>query len=227
MVAYLNSFIFSIFLVGNAFYGSNTLEHFGFLGTHTYTSRITKTTSIKPTTVEDETLLLGSRKVVVKSQAGSTTFYYKIKKVAGVQVSKKPIKTVVNKKPVAEVLHIGILKVDEQKDQPESIPFDVQTVNDTNMLVNELSTQEGKIGSQQKVYEVSSVKGIVKSKVYKRTDIIIKPTPSIKHIGINYRVGALCVDTFHSDATGSGACSHHHSVSHWIYAYCSTQYQCN
>jgi hypothetical protein len=31
------------------------------------------------------------------------------------------------------------------------------------------------------------------------------------------RVGAICNDGWHSSATGSGACSHHGGVDHWIY----------
>ena len=31
------------------------------------------------------------------------------------------------------------------------------------------------------------------------------------------RVGAICRDGWQSSATGSGACSHHHGVDHWIY----------
>lgn len=34
------------------------------------------------------------------------------------------------------------------------------------------------------------------------------------------RVGAVCNDGTHSDATGSGACSHHGGVDHWLYADC-------
>lgn len=31
------------------------------------------------------------------------------------------------------------------------------------------------------------------------------------------RVGAVCEDGWHSSATGSGACSHHGGVDHWVY----------
>jgi hypothetical protein len=31
------------------------------------------------------------------------------------------------------------------------------------------------------------------------------------------RIGAVCRDGWHSSATGSGACSHHGGVDHWIY----------
>jgi hypothetical protein len=32
------------------------------------------------------------------------------------------------------------------------------------------------------------------------------------------RIGAICCDGWHSNATGRGACSHHGGVDHWIYA---------
>jgi hypothetical protein len=32
-----------------------------------------------------------------------------------------------------------------------------------------------------------------------------------------YRVGAICRDGTHSNATGRGACSHHGGVDHWLY----------
>src|SRR6266567_2995818 len=32
------------------------------------------------------------------------------------------------------------------------------------------------------------------------------------------RIGAICRDGWHSNATGRGACSHHGGVDHWIYA---------
>jgi hypothetical protein len=32
------------------------------------------------------------------------------------------------------------------------------------------------------------------------------------------RIGAVCRDGWHSNSTGSGACSHHGGVDHWIYA---------
>jgi len=31
------------------------------------------------------------------------------------------------------------------------------------------------------------------------------------------RIGAICEDGWKSSATGSGACSHHGGVDHWIY----------
>lgn len=31
------------------------------------------------------------------------------------------------------------------------------------------------------------------------------------------RVGAICEDGWRSTATGSGACSHHGGVDHWVY----------
>jgi hypothetical protein len=34
------------------------------------------------------------------------------------------------------------------------------------------------------------------------------------------RIGAVCNDGTHSEATGSGACSHHGGVHHWLYADC-------
>jgi hypothetical protein len=32
-----------------------------------------------------------------------------------------------------------------------------------------------------------------------------------------YRIGAICNDGWESEATGSGACSHHGGVSTWVY----------
>lgn len=32
------------------------------------------------------------------------------------------------------------------------------------------------------------------------------------------RIGAICRDGWRSQATGSGACSHHGGVDHWLYA---------
>jgi hypothetical protein len=33
-----------------------------------------------------------------------------------------------------------------------------------------------------------------------------------------YRIGAICNDGWQSNATGSGACSHHGGVSCWLYS---------
>lgn len=37
-----------------------------------------------------------------------------------------------------------------------------------------------------------------------------------------YRIGAVCSDGWRSSATGSGACSHHGGVDHWVYSEPST-----
>lgn len=43
--------------------------------------------------------------------------------------------------------------------------------------------------------------------------LVLLPLASCKH---KHRVGAICNDGWQSSATGSGACSHHGGVNHWI-----------
>jgi hypothetical protein len=42
------------------------------------------------------------------------------------------------------------------------------------------------------------------------------PAPTARPV-ITYRCGAICKDGWQSSATGSGACSHHGGVHHWLY----------
>ncbi len=49
-----------------------------------------------------------------------------------------------------------------------------------------------------------------------RFDISLTPIPPPP--SSRYRVGAICTDGWRSDATGSGACSHHGGVRCWLYS---------
>ncbi len=42
------------------------------------------------------------------------------------------------------------------------------------------------------------------------------PTPLVEHPHKGQRYGAICRDGWHSNATDSGACSHHQGVSYWL-----------
>lgn len=54
---------------------------------------------------------------------------------------------------------------------------------------------------------VTIVSHAVASDVLSRTEPRVGP-----------RIGAVCMDGWHSSATGSGACSHHGGVHHWIHS---------
>jgi hypothetical protein len=49
------------------------------------------------------------------------------------------------------------------------------------------------------------------------TEAPAQPAPPVQAPSTGERTGAICNDGTTSRAAGSGACSHHHGVNHWLY----------
>ncbi len=177
-------------------------------------------------TVEDDTQFTGTRKVITAGSNGSRVRTYKVTKADGIQLSKVVVGDNATKQPTEEVVQVGILDK-SQTTEEENIPFDKQQINNPDMLQGASSaTQKGADGTKVKTFEVLSVKGVTKSKTLVKEEVTKQPVSEIIHIGINYRVGAICYDGWRSFSTGSGTCSHHGGVNYWLYNYCSTHYSC-
>lgn len=169
--------------------------------------------------VDDDTKLTGVDETAVEGAAGSKVTHYQITTALGIVVSKRELSVVVTKPATTAVIKRGDLDKSVVV-EPEVIPFAKQQVNDRDLLVGQYKiTQAGSNGTREKTYEVYSVKGSTTTKTMIKNEVATQPVPEITAIGINYRVGATCVDGWPSDATGSGACSHHGGVGDWLYAY--------
>lgn len=202
-------------------------------GVLTYTSYTYKEQLSVPYTtksIEDDTLLTGSKKVVTAGVDGTKSVTYSVTKADGVELSKNIIDDHSIKKPIGAVVRVGILDK-KQTNEDEVIPFDKQQVEDPNSIQGFSSiSQAGVNGTKVNTFEILSVKDVTRSKALINA-VITKPSISqITKIGINYRVGAICGDGWRSYATGSGACSSHGGVEsgggYWLYEYCSTLYRC-
>ncbi len=187
---------------------------------NTYTYQEKQPITYNTKSIDDDTKLVGEQEVITAGEAGVRVNTYEIKKADGIQISKKLLKEVVEKPPVEQVRKVGIV-VRTETQEDEAIPFGSQTQNDANMLVGQSKViQNGINGKKIKTYEVLTLRGEAKSKTLIKEAVAVQPVPTITAIGtgvVRYRVGAVCYDGWQSSATGSGACSHHGGVAHWLY----------
>ena len=104
----------------------------------------------------------------------------------------------------------------------EEIPFETQYEGSTGQYgYTETVRQQGVVGAR-KICKPNKPGYTDKVDVITRptTHIIVrtpKPAPQPVQQQANYRVGALCRDSWRSGAIGRGACSHHGGVREWLY----------
>jgi hypothetical protein len=117
----------------------------------------------------------------------------------------------------------------------ESVPFEsTEQQNNTLPAGQQQVSVEGKNGERTITYEVTRVQGKETARKEIKNEIMTVPVAKVTQIGTyvapppvqytppsqnssNVRVGATCNDGSHSNATGSGACSHHGGVAFWLY----------
>lgn len=123
----------------------------------------------------------------------------------------------------------------KEVEEKQAITFSKERKNDPTLTSGEtVITQAGKDGEKIVVYEVTYSDGKETGKVYKREIVKIEPVTEITNVGTyvapstspsstqtqqssGTRIGAICKDGSRSNATGSGACSHHGGVARWLY----------
>lgn len=117
----------------------------------------------------------------------------------------------------------------------ETIPFESKTEDDGSLAKGTTTVAtSGVDGTRTITYSVTLVQGketerkVVKDEVTKQpvtqvtkvgTYVAPAPTPvtTESYSNSTVRTGAICRDGWQSSATGSGACSHHGGVDHWLY----------
>lgn len=111
------------------------------------------------------------------------------------------------------------------------IPYETSNIDDA--TINKGVTKvdpEGQNGEKKVTYEIKYVNGQETSKKQISEEVTKQPVTKVIHNGTyvapppptttaptGVRVGAICRDGTSSSATGSGACSHHGGVDHWLY----------
>lgn len=176
--------------------------------------------------VEDNTQPTGWREIESPGVNGAGVRNYRETHIAGFKTSKNLLSSPVTTEPVQQVERHGVIDT-TQAPQYENIPFDKLATGDKNELLGYSSvTQPGSIGQRTLIYNVHTIHGVEVGRELASSSVTTPPVNEVTAMGINYRVGAYCRDTTGSNATGSGACSHHHGVDTWMYAYCSASYSC-
>jgi hypothetical protein len=143
-----------------------------------------------------------------------------------------------NNKPTDQQVEASNTEIKEVQEK-QSIDFAKEQQNDASLASGQTKvTQSGQNGEKTITYEVTYVDGNETSRQIKSETITLAAVNEITTIGTyvappkpvatpapsapapahtSVRVGATCKDGTHSNATGSGACSHHGGVAVWLY----------
>lgn len=122
----------------------------------------------------------------------------------------------------------------KEVEEKQAITFSKERKEDATLASGKtVITQTGKDGEKIVTYEITYTDGKETSKVYKREVVKTEPVTEITSVGTyiapttppstqtqqstGARIGAICKDGSRSNATGSGACSHHGGVARWLY----------
>lgn len=128
------------------------------------------------------------------------------------------------------------------KSKTEIIPFELTEQDDSSIALGEKRISvEGIDGERTITYDVTYINGVETSRKEIKNEVTKQQVTQVTLVGTyvyvapvqstpttdssqsapvttsNVRTGATCNDGSHSDATGSGACSHHHGVAYWLY----------
>ena len=137
--------------------------------------------------VEDETLLEGVEKVVVKGVEGEKEITSRSSNGSEPKISEKIIK-----EPIDEVIHVGILGSKEEKETIET-PYDTRYEDDNNSLEGTCKTkQEGVRGSKEFTRVWKTIKGVKKGEPKVTERELRAPVDEIIQIGtLGYRFERL------------------------------------
>lgn len=118
----------------------------------------------------------------------------------------------------------------------ETIPFESKTEDDGSLAKGATTVAtSGVDGTRTITYSVTLVQGKETERKVVKDEVTKQPVTQVTKVGTyvapapapttatqsqptsTTRTGAICRDGWHSSATGSGACSHHGGVDHWLY----------
>jgi hypothetical protein len=117
----------------------------------------------------------------------------------------------------------------------ELVAFESTEQNDATIPLGEKRVQtEGANGVRTITYDVTYTNGVETARRETKNEVTTQPITKLTLVGTyvapvvsapivpqsssSVRIGATCNDGSHSNATGSGACSHHGGVAVWLYS---------
>lgn len=130
--------------------------------------------------VEDETAVVGQKKIVTEGLQGIKEITYSQKKLFGLTLSKDIVNTKTVKEPTSEVVKSGIIQITQEK-QTESVPFESSTQQGGSGLTK--VTQQGAAGTRTIIYEVQMLRGKEISRKLVSNSITKQPISQITTIG--------------------------------------------
>lgn len=134
--------------------------------------------------VENADVLKGEKVVSEKGVVGEITGTYEVTYIRGEETGRTQISETVTKEPITEVVQVGTKEI-KMETVTESIPFETEYTENTDLLVGETKVIiEGVNGEQEVTYEVTYVKGEEVSRNQLSSKVTKTPTNHVIEVGL-------------------------------------------
>lgn len=134
---------------------------------------------------ENPRLAKGTRQVSTAGVDGKVVITYDVEYQDGRVINKREVSRVISD-PINEVIDVGTADMETRVEtRVESVPFSVETVNDTQMRKGERKVvQVGVNGSKEATYEVSYTNGSEVGRKLITQKMLTEPVREIVHVGV-------------------------------------------